>query len=66
MCSSAVGVAANAENVDPITAVVEADAPVAGAEAEVERVDSLELLDVAGIGADKALDGGTAVRLEVP
>ena len=58
MRSSAVGVAAHAENFDPIAAVVEADAPVAGAEADLERVDSLELLEVAGIGEDKALVGG--------
>jgi hypothetical protein len=41
-------VVANAEDADRLSLLMEADAPVADAETEVGRVDTLEPLDVPG------------------
>ena len=56
---SSVGVAAvaDAEDIDPVAVVVESDAPVADAQTELRRVNSVESLYVASASDGKTVYG---------
>jgi hypothetical protein len=47
---------ADAEDIDPIAVVVETNAPITDAEAELGRVNTAQSLDIAGAGGGEAVD----------